>query len=558
MATIIPNKDSNGNIISYRFMVCVGRSATDYKQIWRTKTVPRPEGLTPVKERKEIERQADAWAEAQKEEFLRGEETQEDKSKVTLAAFTEEHWWKDHVEDGVHTPSTINFYRHMKNDILAYFGAKKKLSQIDGEAVKRYIKYCNTEARTKEGKPYSPATVQHHFATLRNILEYAKHFRYITIDPCQELTQKEKPKRSKKQIEFLSPEEANRFIAALDTEPLFWQTFMNILITSGLRRGEAVGLQWGDIDYESKTITIQRNVTADKNSGDKYHIGATKTGEVRTVPASEYVLALLKRLKAEREKEYQISISNDGFIFCSADPYKPIYPTVPTAWQRRFTERHNLPTLSPHDLRHTAASLALEGGANLKQVQLLLGHSDPRTTMSFYAGVTNESQRKTVEGIEGLLERNLGSHIEGFQYKNGYVYCSFFHLIILVKSGCNLLADNSNRDDLRNIIMDVVKQEKIEIKQLEIEANHVRMLIGIDINTAPIEIVEKIKTDSSMEFLNRHHVSPSDNNSFNDLWADGFYLSSCGELNARNAKIYIESNSKSDNEKNISKELHGN
>lgn len=550
MATIIPNKDSEGNIISYRFMVCVGRSATDYKQIWRTKTVPRPEGLTPVKERKEIERQADAWAEAQKAEFLQGDEIKEDKSKVTLESFIEDHWWKDHVKDGAHTPSTVDFYRHMKNDILAYFGSKKKLSQIDGETVKRYIKYCNTEARTKKGEPYSPATVQHHFSTLRNILEYAKHFKYITVDPCQELTQKEKPKRGKKQIDFLNPEEANQFITALDAEPLFWRTFMNLLLTTGLRRGEAVGLQWGDIDYETMTITVQRNVTADKNSADKYHIGSTKTGEVRTVPVSEYVIALLKELKAEREKEYEITITQDGFVFCAADPYKPIYPTVPTAWQRRFTERHNLPDLSPHDLRHTAASLALEGGANLKQVQVLLGHSDPSTTMSFYAGITNEAQRKTVEGIEGLLERNLDSHIEGVQYKNGCVYSAVFHLICPVRSDyCNLLVDEGNRDELQSIILDIAKKEKIEIKQLDIKSNHARMLIGVDISFAPDEIVKRLKADSSMAFLQKHAGASKNKDGLRDLWADGFYLSSFGTLSERNVKIYIENSSKSDDEK---------
>lgn len=66
-------------------------------------------------------------------------------------------------------------------------------------------------------------------------------------------------------------------------------------------------------------------------------------------------------------------------------------------------KRHNLPNVSPHDLRHTAATLALEGGADLKQVQQLLGHKDPATTMRFYTGVTEEAERRTVQGIESVL-----------------------------------------------------------------------------------------------------------------------------------------------------------
>lgn len=402
MASIIPKKDKLGNVISYKVMVCVGRDE-QYKQVWRTATFPRPEGLTPAKERKEIQRQADAWAEAQKAEYERTG-GKNDKHQITLAAFVKDHWWPDHVEDGTHTPSTISFYRHMTDDILAYFGSKKKLAAIDAEDVKRYIKYCNTEAKTKRGEPYSPTTVQHHFNTLRSILEYARRFRYIQFDPCQDLSQKEKPKRSKKKIDFLAPEDAKQFLSALETEPLFWRCFMNVLITTGLRRGEALALQWGDIDSEKLIITVQRNVTIDKNSADKIHIGDTKTGETRTVPVSPRVHSLLVSLKKEQQKTYNVVLLPTAFVFNSAsNPYKPIYPTEPTRWQRKFVERHNLPKVSPHDLRHTAATLALEGGANLKQVQALLGHSDPSTTMQFYAGVTEEAQRRTVEGIESVI-----------------------------------------------------------------------------------------------------------------------------------------------------------
>jgi integrase len=293
----------------------------------------------------------------------------------------------------------------MSADILEYFGPRKRLAQIDAEAVKRYIKFCNTEAKTKKGEPYSATTVQHHFNTLRSVLEYARRFRYIQFDPCQDLSQKEKPKRDKKQIDFLAPEDAKRFIEALETEPLFWRCFVNLLLTTGLRRGEAVGLQWGDIDSNEKTIRVQRNVTIDKNSPDKLHVGDTKTRESRTVPVSPRVLALLMELKDAQQKKFGAVMFPTAYIFCSAaDPYRPMYATEPTRWQRKFVERHNLPKVSPHDLRHTAASLALESGANLKQVQTLLGHADPSTTMQFYSGITEEAQRRTVEGIERILE----------------------------------------------------------------------------------------------------------------------------------------------------------
>lgn len=402
MAAITPKKDKQGNITGYKVRICLGRD-DQYKQIWRATTIKRPEGLTPTQEKKKVDNLIYNWEQQQKADYERTH-AKESKDKITLAAFVENHWWKDHVEDGTHTPSTISFYRHMTDDILEYFGPKKKLAAIDAEAVKRYIKYCNTEAKTKRGEPYSATTVMHHFSTLRSILEYARRFHYIQFDPCQDLSQKEKPQRSKKQIDFLAPDDAKQFLSALDGEPLFWRAFMNVLITTGLRRGEAVGLQWGDIDPDKLTISVKRNVTIDKNSPDKVHVGTTKTGEERTVPISPRVLGLLAALKAEHQKKFGAVMMPTAYVFSSAaDAYKPLYPTEPTRWQRKFTERHNLPKVSPHDLRHTAATLALESGANLKQVQALLGHSDPSTTMKFYAGVTEEAQRRTVEGIEALI-----------------------------------------------------------------------------------------------------------------------------------------------------------
>jgi hypothetical protein len=98
MATIIPKMDKAGNVKSYKFMTCVGRDE-QYKQVWRTCTIPRPEGLTPKKEEAEVERQADAWELEQKAEYEKSQ-TKTDKNKITFAEFVKEHWWPDHVMDG--------------------------------------------------------------------------------------------------------------------------------------------------------------------------------------------------------------------------------------------------------------------------------------------------------------------------------------------------------------------------------------------------------------------------------------------------------------------------
>ena len=399
----IKNKD--GEILRYKFRCCVGRDERN-KQIWKTKTIsvddPRIEGKTPAALRKELLRIKAEWDNEQKETFANSPSAL-DKNKITFDSFVTMKWWQDHVMDGSHKPTAIQFYKYMSNDLISYFG-KKRLRSISGEDIKRYIKFLNNEAVTKKGEPLSATTKQHLFGTLRNILEYARRFHYIDSNPCQDLSQKEKPQREKKKVDFLEPEQAQRFLRALEKEPLFWRCFENILITCGLRRGECLGLEWQDIDEKKLTITIARNVTMDKNSELKYHIGTPKTGEGRTVPISKRLFNMLQDLRREQEKKFDVKFAPTAFIFCSPNnPLKPIFPTEPTRWQRRFVKRHKLPPVSPHDLRHTAASLALEAGANLKEVQMLLGHQDPSTTLAFYAGITEAAERKVIEGIENIL-----------------------------------------------------------------------------------------------------------------------------------------------------------
>ncbi len=404
---IEPRRDKAGKVISYRVRSCVGRDE-QRKQVWRTCTIPRPEGLTPKREEDEVWRLADAWEQEQKAEFQRSHE-KKDLSRITLSDFIRDVWWPLHVMDGSHKPTSVEFYRHLSNGVLEYFEEQgnKKLAQLSAADVKRYIIYLQTEARTKDGEPLSQTTIIRHYQTLRNVLNFAIRFGYLRDDPCKNLSVKDKPRNETKTICFLEADEARRFMAALEEEPLFWRTFETVLITCGLRRGEAIGLQWRDIDTEKRLISVRRNVTIDTNSTEKYAVTSPKSGKGRTVPLPARVEALLKALRQEQEARLNVKILPSAYVFSRREnPYAPIYPTEPTRWQSKFVKRHGLKNVSPHDLRHSFAALSLESGANIKQIQQTLGHQDVSTTLGFYAGVSQEAERRAVEGVERLLAEN--------------------------------------------------------------------------------------------------------------------------------------------------------
>lgn len=407
MANITPRKNKDGKVISYRVRACVGRDEID-RQIFRTTTIQSP-GLTPAKEMKEVKRLADEWEKKQRDEYEKNPASFKEagaKERITFSRFVNEVWMPLNVENGKLTPSSVAFYKQMVKRPLEYFG-KKRLRSIDAEAIQKYIRYLNVEAKTTGGKPLAKRTIFHEYATLRAILKAARRYRYILEDPTQELGPNDKPRKEKPKIDFLEPSEAQAFVAALEKEPLFWRTMMNVLLGLGLRRGEAVALQWQDITTSADgthSLVVRRNVTMDKNAASKLHIGETKTGEERTLRLTNRIYSLLMALKQEQRTVYGSIIMPHAYIFNRAvSPYLPINPTEPTRWLSNFTKKSGIKSYSPHDLRHSAATLALESGASLKEVQDLLGHRDAAVTMTYYAGVTEEAKTRTVEGIERLL-----------------------------------------------------------------------------------------------------------------------------------------------------------
>lgn len=435
MATVQKNiSKKTGEVLNWKWTALLGRDESG-KQIRIAKRVDPLPDMTPKAERNKMQRLADDWEEQERAEYikLKGRENEgkaqakKEKDKITLSDFIDKRWMPNHVKKGVkpHTPDTIAFYTSMSEDIKAYFKSTLKLSQLDKEDVLAYLAYMRNDAKTKRGTPYGATTIQHHFSTLRNILNYAVYIDYIKENPCEKVRPDDRPRREHKDIDFLDTDESIKFITCLDDEkelvywkknrrnPLFWKCLVNVLITTGLRRGELVGLQWGDIDKKKMILNVQRNVTIDtanKEETDpekKIHIGQLKgrdKDESRKVPFSNYVLELLESYKSNQEEKYGAALLPHAYIFCREDnPYLPLYPTEPTRMMSKYIKRHKLPNMSPHDLRHTAGYLAIESGANVKQIQALLGHKDPALSLKFYVGITEKARQDTVDGIESIL-----------------------------------------------------------------------------------------------------------------------------------------------------------
>ena len=205
------------------------------------------------------------------------------------------------------------------------------------------------------------------------------------------------PKVHKKSVDALTEEEAMRFFDALLACDFEFRCILQVLITTGLRRGECLGLQWADIDFQNATLTVNRATTYTPESG--ITVAAPKTAHsIRTIPVVPSTLSLLKQLQKQQEREHPATLLTGAFVFSRpGDQFAPRDPSAITRHMKRFVRSAGLPDVSPHDLRHSCASLLLSSGADIKSVQEILGHADASTTLNFYVKTDLKQMRSATE-----------------------------------------------------------------------------------------------------------------------------------------------------------------
>lgn len=179
----------------------------------------------------------------------------------------------------------------------------------------------------------------------------------------------------------------------------------------GLRRGEILGLEYKDFDFDNSTVSIVRTSNYRNKTTGIYTSTPKTKSSCRVLAVSNIVLDLVKQLRNE-----QLSQSiKCGDLWHDTDRLfitwcgEPMHPNTPYNWLKRFCEEENLPFKGLHSFRHTVATQAIIGGQNYKSVSSVLGHSQTSTTMNIYAHASQESNMEVFNCIADLINNDDGN-----------------------------------------------------------------------------------------------------------------------------------------------------
>ena len=206
----------------------------------------------------------------------------------------------------------------------------------------------------------------------------------------------EQPKEEEEKA-YTAPE-LHRILQCLKGEPLKWRCYVSLVADTGVRRGEACGIQWADIDFKAGTVTFRHNLQYTPAAG--VYDTSTKGKRARTVDVGPHVLELLQQLR-----EVQASSAISKWVFTKEGSPEPMHPQTPTEYFHSFGQRYGIEDFHPHKLRHTSASVALTNGADLISVSERLGHKDPATTARIYAHANQESIRRAGQIVRDAIEK---------------------------------------------------------------------------------------------------------------------------------------------------------
>ena len=316
--------------------------------------------------------------------------------RMTLGEWMDK--WMDEYMIFTIKENTIKGYRSQIDHQIKPFIGHKQLASLTTADIQKFYNKIKKEGRVHphpiHGHVLSDSMVRKIHMMLHEAMEVAVRERYIVRNPTDNTTI---PKKTTTEKQVLDDSQLNRFLEAIQGEP-YWHDFFYVEVMTGLRRGEICGIKWSDIDFNEGTLCIKRSVSTKEGGG--VSIGETKTDAgARTIIMPPSVATLLGEKRSDAINEW---------VFPHyTNPSDPLHPSSAYKKLKTILKRLELPLLRFHDLRHTFATQATDGGVDPKTLAGILGHTDASFTLDTYTHVTSDMQRGASAIVNTMMQQFL-------------------------------------------------------------------------------------------------------------------------------------------------------
>jgi integrase len=318
-----------------------------------------------------------------------------DAGKLTVGEFLER--WLEDVVKLSSSHRTYSTHAQEVHDHVAPTLGRIKLRGLRKAHIDRLY-------REKLDSGLSPSTVRRVHAVLHRALEEAVKGDLIPRNPAAHAN---KPKVKQEEIEPLDASQAAAFLNTAKGDR--FEALYVLGLMCGLRQGEALGLKWSDIDLDSGTLRVSRQLQRMRRDGKKsgrLDFSEPKNASRRTVGLPQRVVSALKshRKRQLEEKLAAGSVYQDeGLVFASRFGTPLDAQNVVNRYYKLLLERTGLSPIRFHDLRHSCLSLLAQHGEPIRDLQALAGHATAAFTLQRYTHHYDASAKRTAEAIDDIL-----------------------------------------------------------------------------------------------------------------------------------------------------------
>ena len=308
-------------------------------------------------------------------------------------------WYEVYAEPHIRPNTKAYYTNYIENHIIPGIGSIP-LDKLTTIQIQRFYNDLQKSGRVQrknfpplKDASLSPRVVRGVHTLLHNCLEQAVSERLILSNPAQGC---KLPQLEKREMKILPQEKIGMYLAEAERRGLLAAFYLEL--TTGLRRGELLALQWDDLNLETGELQVTKQVYRTKEDGLLISKPKTKSS-IRTVSLPPTLLNILK--------EYKESV-NSRWMFPAPvkedSPLDPAYIRTPLHF---ILEHAQCKQIRFHDLRHTFATVALQNGVDIKTLSGMLGHYSSGFTLDTYTHVTRKMQEEAAEKMGQFMEMKL-------------------------------------------------------------------------------------------------------------------------------------------------------